>query len=31
LIPTGPKFMRSSQIGRPHSEHETSVSRSGWR
>ena len=28
LIPTGAKFMHSSQIGRPHSEHETSVSRS---
>jgi hypothetical protein len=31
LIPTGAKFMHSSQIGRPHSEHETRVSRSGCR
>jgi len=31
LIPTGAKFMHSSQIGRPHSEQETSVSRPGCR
>jgi hypothetical protein len=31
LDPDRPKFMHSSQIGRPHSEHETSVSRSGCR
>ena len=30
-MPTGPKVMQSGQIGRPHSEHETPVSRSGWR
>jgi hypothetical protein len=30
-MPTGAKFMHSSQIGRPHSEHETRVSRPGWR
>ena len=30
-IPTGAKVMQSSQIGRPHSEQETSVSRLGWR
>ena len=30
-IPTGPKVMQSGQIGRPHSEHETPVSRSGCR
>ena len=31
LIPTGANVMHSSQMGRPHSEHETRVSRSGWR
>jgi len=30
-MPTGAKVMQSSQIGRPHSEHETRVSRPGWR
>ena len=30
-IPTGAKTMQSGQIPRPHSEHETPVSRSGWR
>ena len=31
LIPTGAYVMHSSQMYRPHSEHETSVSRSGCR
>ena len=30
-IPTGPNVMQSGQIGRPHSEQETPVSRSGCR
>ena len=30
-IPTGAIVMHSVQIGRPHSEHERPVSRSGWR
>ena len=30
-IPTGPNVMQSGQIPRPHSEHETYVSRSGCR
>ena len=30
-IPTGPNVMHSGQIPRPHSEHETYVSRSGCR
>ena len=29
--PTGAAVMHSAQIGRPHSEHETNVSRFGWR
>jgi hypothetical protein len=29
--PTGAGVMHSAQIGRPHSEHETNVSRSGCR
>ena len=30
-MPTGATLMQSTQIGRPHSEHERPVSRSGWR
>ena len=30
-IPTGVGVMQSGQIGRPHDEHETPVSRSVWR
>jgi len=30
-MPTGPYVMQSGQIPRPHSEHDTYVSRSGWR
>jgi hypothetical protein len=30
-IPTGVGVMQSGQIGRPHEEHETPVSREGWR
>ena len=30
-IPTGANVAQSVQIGRPHSEHESPVSRSGWR
>jgi hypothetical protein len=30
-IPTGVGVMQSGQIGRPHDEHETPVSRSEWR
>ena len=30
-IPTGDGVMQSGQIGRPHEEHETPVSRSGCR
>jgi hypothetical protein len=30
-IPTGVGVMQSGQIGRPHDEHETPVSREGWR
>lgn len=30
-IPTGVEVMHSGQIGRPQLEHETAVSRSGWR
>ena len=30
-IPTGAKTMQSGQMPRPQSEHETPVSRSGWR
>ena len=30
-IPTGVGVMQSGQIGRPQLEHETPVSRSGWR
>ena len=30
-IPTGVGVMQSGQIGRPHEEHETAVSRDGWR
>jgi hypothetical protein len=29
--PTGAKVTQSVQIGRPHSEHDNPVSRSGWR
>ena len=29
--PTGAGVMHSVQMGRPHSEHESPVSRSGWR
>jgi len=31
LIPTEAKFMQSGQIGRPHVEQLTAVSRLGWR
>ena len=30
-MPTGVGVMQSGQIGRPHDEHDTPVSRSGWR
>jgi len=30
-IPTGVGVMQSGQIGRPHDEHETPVTRFGWR
>jgi hypothetical protein len=30
-IPTEVGVMQSGQIGRPHDEHETPVSREGWR
>ncbi len=30
-IPTGVGVMQSGQIGRPHDEHDTPVSRLGWR
>jgi hypothetical protein len=30
-IPTGVGVMQSGQIGRPHDEHDTPVSRFGWR
>ena len=30
-MPTGVGVMQSGQIGRPHDEHETPVSRLGWR
>jgi hypothetical protein len=30
-IPTGVEVMQSGQIGRPQEEHETPVSREGWR
>jgi hypothetical protein len=30
-MPTGVGVMQSGQIGRPHDEHETPVSREGWR
>jgi hypothetical protein len=30
-IPTGVGVMQSGQIGRPHDEHETPVTRLGWR
>jgi hypothetical protein len=30
-IPTGVGVMQSGQIGRPHEEQDTPVSRSGWR
>ena len=30
-IPTGVGVMQSGHIGRPHEEHETPVSREGWR
>jgi hypothetical protein len=30
-MPTGVGVMQSGQIGRPHDEHETPVSRSVWR
>jgi hypothetical protein len=30
-IPTEVGVMQSGQIGRPHDEHETPVSRDGWR
>ena len=30
-MPTGVGVMQSGQIGRPHEEHETPVSREGWR
>ena len=30
-MPTGATLMQSTQIGRPHSEHDRPVSRSGWR
>jgi hypothetical protein len=30
-IPTGVGVMQSGQMGRPHEEHETPVSRDGWR
>jgi hypothetical protein len=30
-IPTAAGVMHSVQMGRPHSEHESPVSRSGWR
>ena len=30
-IPTGVGVMQSVQIGRPHDEQDTPVSRSGWR
>jgi hypothetical protein len=30
-IPTGVEVMQSGQIGRPHEEQETPVSREGWR
>jgi len=30
-IPTGVGVMQSGQIGRPHEEHATPVSREGWR
>jgi hypothetical protein len=30
-MPTGVGVMQSGQIGRPQFEHETPVSRSGWR
>ena len=30
-IPTDVEVMQSGQIGRPHDEHETPVSRLGWR
>jgi hypothetical protein len=30
-IPTGVGVMQSGQIGRPHEEQETPVSRDGWR
>jgi hypothetical protein len=30
-MPTGVGVMQSGQMGRPHEEHETPVSREGWR
>jgi hypothetical protein len=30
-MPTGVGVMQSGQIGRPHDEHDTPVSRLGWR
>jgi len=30
-IPTEVEVMQSGQIGRPHDEHDTPVSRDGWR